>query len=200
MKDFNYWWSQGMTWEAYNVMFEELIQQGKTTGSDQSEEMVAYTKLNGHRMKRVEKTFKIDIHLHDLLIDPNTKPLKLLVISEPWCGDASQSVPAIDEIARLYPEKIDLKIILRDTDTELIDQFLTNKGRAIPIFLFLDGHFNLLGHWGPRPKEAQAQVMELKALNVSHEEMVEKLMVWYAKDKSQSIQNELVELIKGFNN
>lgn len=200
MKDFKYWWSQGMTWEAYNVMFEELIQQGKTTGSDQSEEMVAYTKLNGHRMKRVEKTFKIDIYLHDLLIDPNTKPLKLLVISEPWCGDASQSVPAIAEIARLYPEKIDLKIILRDTDTELIDQFLTNKGRAIPILLFLDGHFNLLGHWGPRPKEAQAQVMELKALNVSHEEMVEKLMVWYAKDKSQSIQNELVELIKGFNN
>ncbi|HUH73957.1 MAG TPA: thioredoxin family protein [Chitinophagales bacterium] len=198
MKDFKYWWNQAMTWEEYKAFSEQLIQEGKTTGADQSEEMVAYTKLNGHRMKRVEKTFKINIALNDALVDSNTKPFNLLVISEPWCGDASQSVPAIAEIARLYPEKIDLKIILRDTNTELIDQFLTNKGRAIPIFLFLDQTFNLLGQWGPRPVEAQAKVMELKAQEVSHEEMVEKLMVWYAKDKSQSIQNELAETIKNF--
>ena len=198
MKDFKYWWSQAMTWEAYKEFTETLINENKTSGEDQSEEMVAYTKLNGHRMKRVEKTFKINIALNDVLIDSNTKPFKVLVISEPWCGDASQSVPAIGEIARLYPEKIDLRIILRDTDTELIDQFLTNNGRAIPKFLFLDDNFGLLGHWGPRPVEAQALLMELKAEEVTHDVMVEKLMVWYGKDKSQSIQNELTEMIKNF--
>lgn len=196
MKDFKYWWGKSMTWEDYQELFDSLIAENKTTGADQSEAMVAYTKLNGHRMKRVEKTFKIDIELHDLLIHPKTKPFQLLVITEPWCGDASQSVPVIAELARLYPEKIDLRLILRDADTELIDQFLTNKGRAIPKVLFLDNEFNLLGHWGPRPKIAQQQVMEMKAQDVSHDEMVEKLMVWYAKDKSQSIQNEIVEIIK----
>ena len=68
MKDYRFWWSQAMTWDAYKELFESLIDQNKTTGADQSEEMVAYTKLNWHRMKRVEKTFKIDIQLHDLLI------------------------------------------------------------------------------------------------------------------------------------
>lgn len=198
MRDFNYWWSQSMTWEAYKELFEQLIEENKTTGLDQSEEMVEYTKLNWHRMKRVEKTFKMDIQLNDLFINADAKPFKLLVISEPWCGDASQSVPVIAEIARLYPEKIDLRIILRDTDTELIDQFLTNKGRAIPKFLFLDQDFQLLNHWGPRPVEAQALLMELKGQEVSHEVMVEKLMVWYAKDKSHSIQSELVGVIKNF--
>ena len=187
MKDYRFWWSQAMTCDAYKELFESLIDQNKTTGADQSEEMVAYTKLNWHRMKRVEKTFKIDIQLHDLLIHFNTKPFKILLISEPWCGDASQSVPVIAELARLYPQKIDLKIILRDSDTELIDQFLTNKGRAIPKVLFLDQDLNFLQHWGPRPNAAQSQVLEMKAQDVSHDEMVEKLMIWYAKDKSQSI-------------
>ena len=44
---------------------------------------------------------------------------------------------------------------MRDQNTDLMDQFLTRGGRAVPIFLFLNQHFNLIFKWGPRPKIIQ---------------------------------------------
>lgn len=195
MKDFEYWWKRAYTWESYKELIKELLEERKTTGPQQSEELYAYAKLNWQRMQRIEKTFKIDIELSDLLIKPSLQPFKLLVITEGWCGDAAQSVPVAAEIARLFPEKVDFKVILRDTDTDLIDQFLTNGGRSIPVFIFLDENNRLLGHWGPRPKEAQVLFLEMKAAQLPFDELGEKLHGWYAKDKTHTLQKEIVELI-----
>lgn len=198
MKDFAYWWNQAYTWESYKELIKGLLEERKTTGPLQSEEMFAYAKLNVQRMQRIEKTFKIDIGLSDLLTQESLRPFKVLVVTEGWCGDAAQSVPVMAEIARLFPEKTDIKVILRDTDTDLIDQFLTNGGRSIPIFIFLDENDNLLGHWGPRPREAQQLFQEMRAAQLPFPELAEKLHGWYAKDKTHSLQKEIGELVGSF--
>lgn len=198
MKDFAYWWNQAYTWESYKELIKGLLEEGKTKGTLQSDEMFAYAKLNLQRMQRIEKTFKVDIELSDLLSQENLSPFKVLVISEGWCGDAAQSVPVIAEIARLFPGKTELKVILRDTDTDLIDQFLTNGGRSIPIFIFLDNNNQLLGHWGPRPLEAQQLFQEMKAAELPFQELAEKLHGWYAKDKTHSLQKEIGALLESF--
>jgi hypothetical protein len=38
--------ANGMTWEAYMELFTRLVAEGRTTGTDQSEALLAYTKLN----------------------------------------------------------------------------------------------------------------------------------------------------------
>ncbi len=198
MKDLKYWWNEAFSWEAYKELIQNLLDEGKTTGENQSEEMLEYARLNWHRLKRVEKTFKTDESIDSLLQSENVKPMKVIMITEGWCGDASQSTPIIAELARLYPNKIEIRVFLRDSDTDLIDQFLTNGGRSIPKFVFLNEDFKLLGDWGPRPQEAQEYYMEMKKQELPFPEIAEKIQMWYAKDKTQSLQKELKELIESF--
>jgi len=58
-----------------------------------------------------------------------------LVISEGWCGDAAQLLPVFNAMAMASDGKVELKIVLRDENEELMDLFLTNKAKAIPVSL-----------------------------------------------------------------
>ena len=51
----------------FRDLLEQLVKEGRTTGADQSEEMVAYTKLNLARTVRNEKTVKLLPELRDAL-------------------------------------------------------------------------------------------------------------------------------------
>ena len=62
---------------------------------------------------------------------------KLLVIAEDWCGDASNTVPIIARLVDLAPG-LELRVIRRDENPELMDQYLTNGSRSIPIVIALD--------------------------------------------------------------
>lgn len=196
--NFKDWWDKAYTWESYKELISGLLEEGKTTGEQQSPELLAYAKLNWQRMQRIEKTFKLDIHLSDVLSSQNVGSMHVLVITEGWCGDAAQSVPVMSELERIFPDSLSVRLVLRDTDTTLIDQFLTNGGRSIPIFIFLDQDFKLLGHWGPRPKELQSIFMEMKSQQKPFEEVAEFLHTWYAKDKTHTLQTELGQLISQF--
>jgi hypothetical protein len=51
--------------------------------------------------------------------------------------------------------KVDLKIVLRDENEELMKLFLTNKTKAIPKLILIDRKTGgALAYWGPRPKGA----------------------------------------------
>jgi len=49
-----------MSYEDYRLMVVNLALEGKSTGSMQSEELGNYSLLNDQRMKRLDKTIKID--------------------------------------------------------------------------------------------------------------------------------------------
>ncbi|MCP4221544.1 MAG: thioredoxin family protein, partial [bacterium] len=83
-----------------------------------------------------------------------SKGLNILVITEPWCGDSLAVFPVVRKMAEAN-SNWGFKIALRDKNPELIDQFPTRGGRAIPIFLFLAQDFSLVFRWGPRPKASQ---------------------------------------------
>ena len=86
--------------------------------------------------------------------------IHFLVITEDWCGDAMMINPVIRKLAEACD--IEMRVTLRDTDTDLIDRHLTNGGRAIPIILILDVQGNLIGVWGPRAAEVQQIVEEFR--------------------------------------
>lgn len=187
---------EALTYEAYRKLVDDLLEAGKTTGEDHSEAMLHYSKMNVQRMNRVEKTAILNEELTEALAQLKGA-YDLLVITEGWCGDAAQIVPVIYKMTQASGGKLSLRLVLRDQNLPLIDAHLTNGGRAIPVLLILDKEGNLmLPKWGPRPVALQELMEEWKKEGVVMPELAEKLHGWYAKDKTQHTQKELIALIK----
>jgi hypothetical protein len=154
-----------------------------------------YDALNLKRMQRLNKTIVITDGLKEQ-IEKLKSYQKWLVITEPWCGDSAQSLPALAKIAALNAN-IDFQIVLRDKNHPLIDKYLTNGGRAIPKMIVFDKDGKELFVWGPRPEPAQVISNDWKAKqDKTWDEYETELHTWYAKDKTQTIQNEFVEILK----
>ena len=120
-----------------------------------------------------------------------------LVISEGWCGDAAQLLPIFNKMA-IESGKIDLKIVLRDENEELMKLFLTNKGKAIPKLIVIDRETgSVLDSWGPRPKGATDLINDYKKkFGVIDETAKTELQLWYLKDKGLSTQQEIIALMQ----
>ncbi len=118
----------------------------------------------------------------------------LLVLSEDWCGDAVNTVPVVAALAAAAPT-LDLRVLARDENPDLMDAHLTNGSRSIPVVMVLDEHFRELGSWGPRPAELQAWVLgEGRALE--KEERYREVRRWYARDRGRSALTELLQLLE----
>ena len=121
---------------------------------------------------------------------PSGAQRKLLVIAEDWCGDASNTVPIIARFVSQIPE-FELRVIMRDRYPEVMDQYLTNGSRSIPIVIVLDENFGEIGHWGPRPTELQAWVMANRA-TMPKTELYPQVRKWYARDRGESTIREVL--------
>lgn len=187
---------QSMSYTEYREMIDHLLEHDKTTGENHSEAMLHYTNMNVHRMRRHDKRTELNDQLIEKLqqVDRN---LIWLVLTEAWCGDAAQSVSLINKMAE-QSESIELKLILRDRNLDVMDQFLQNgRSRSIPKLICLDAEtLEVLGDWGPRPKVAQELYDNLRNNNdMQYQEVAEHLHKWYADDKGQAIQQEFLHAI-----
>jgi hypothetical protein len=182
------------SYTEYRNIVSKLISEGKSTGKEQSADLLHYSELNEVRMKRLEKTLKLDPEVEKTL--QNLKSNQTwLVISEGWCGDAAQILPIIKLMSEAS-ENIDLKLVFRDENEELIHLFLTNGAKSIPKLLVLDESFNLINHWGPRPEGAKNLIIEYKAIHGIVDEAAKiALQKWYLDDKGISTMKEIVGVI-----
>ncbi|MFZ9586349.1 MAG: thioredoxin family protein, partial [Crocinitomicaceae bacterium] len=94
--------ANSFTFESYKDYVQELVAQGKTSGTDQREDLIHYTELNARRMKRIEKTTVLSEDLQKQL-SRISEPMTWVLISEAWCGDAAQIVPVIGIMAKQNP-------------------------------------------------------------------------------------------------
>lgn len=191
----------GLTKQEYQTYFEKAIPydvylrnfESEVAGSDSP--YAQYIPQNFQRSSRIAKTLKLSDDIKNALQSLD-HPLNWLVISEHWCGDASQILPLINAIAEASEGKITLRVIYRDVNPELMNAHLTNGSKSIPKLIQLDEHFNLLASWGPRPAEAQALVLRLKSDPETAKNYSEAVHTWYAHDKTASTQLELLKLLR----
>ena len=126
-------------------------------------------------------------------------------MAEGWCGDVAQNLPVIAKISGIT-ENIELKILLREENPEVMDAYLTNGGKAVPKLICLTADtMREKGTWGPRPEPVQKMVLELKEEkqnNTDLKELVERyhntMNKWYDEDKSQTIQKEFLSLVNSW--
>lgn len=183
------------TYEEFKQLITDLISQGLSTGEKQSEDLLQYSTLNEIRFRRLDKTIVISDEVTTSL-QAIQKDYIWLIIAEGWCGDAAQVLPVLNKMA-LQTSKIDLRIVLRDANSDLMDQFLTNGARSIPKLLIIDKETgNVCNHWGPRPQGALDLITNYKEqFGAITPEAKTQLQYWYLHDKGISVQNEVIAMM-----
>ena len=190
MSNLQNYWQKAISFDEYLKISEERA----NDNPDKNDEHQEYYELGLQRMNRILKTFKVDDSQIETLKSKNFNG-KILMISEPWCGDASATVPAVSKFFEAAGNEV--KIFLRDSDLSLIDQFLTNGTQSIPIVIILDQNFNVINHWGPRPKHGMELLRKFKENPEAYprEEFYNDLQVYYAKNRGKDAVQEIRELI-----
>ncbi|TVT38400.1 thioredoxin family protein [Hymenobacter setariae] len=182
---------------AYRQLIDDLLAEGKTTGPQQTPELVEYTALNVQRMHRLDKTVKVQAALAAAAAGLQGQYI-WLIITEGWCGDAAQIVPVLEAVAQASQGHLTTRYVLRDEHPTLMDQYLTGTSRAIPKLVVLDANtLAEITHWGPRPVPARELVQRLKAEGMPHDDFIRELHTWYAHDRTQTTQTEMLALVQG---
>lgn len=114
----------------------------------------------------------------------------LLVLAEDWCNDGFSSVPVLARWAGLSAS-LELRILRRDEHPAVMDRYLTDGTRSIPVVIVLDEEFRELGHWGPRPAALQEWVRANRA-SIPKEELRPRIRRWYARDRGESMLREVM--------
>jgi len=186
---------KAISYQDYRNLVKQLVSDGSTSGNEKTEALINYTLLNDRRMKRWDKTVKVSEDVKEKITHFKGN-ITWLVITESWCGDAAHVIPVLNKLAELS-ENINLKLVFRDENEALMDQFLTNGGRAIAKLIMIDNTTgDVVNTFGPRPSEATQLVNNYKA---EHGKLTpqfkEDLQVWYNKNKGQNIIDDAIALL-----
>lgn len=183
------------SYAEYKELILNLLKEGRSTGSSQNENLLNFTKLNDKRMKRLDKQTKLSETTKEKT-QRVQKDFTWLVLTESWCGDAAQTLPILNKFAETNP-KIELKVVLRDDNADLMNGFLTNGSKSIPKLIVLEkGTNNVVSTWGPRSEKATNLVNDYKEKHGKLDaEFKKDLQLWYNSDKGVHIERDLVDLL-----
>lgn len=186
--------SKGITFEQFVEKTQKHIDETDPTSFEGEAKFIyEYTTLNLRRMNRVLKTHPVEETLATKLKAISSEQHWML-ITEGWCGDSAQSSPEFHKMS-LLNNNIELRVVERDTFPEVMDLYLTNGKKSIPILVVFDKEWNQLFKWGARPAALQTRIDELIAANTPKEVWMEEIHLWYAKNRGQELYKELNSLI-----
>src|SRR5690625_1782814 len=90
----------------------------------------------------------------------NKQNIRVIALAEVWCGHCMLDIPILLNITE--KANIPIRFLPRDEHLELMDQYLTNEKRYIPIIIFIDDEGNELAKWGPMASEIEDYANKLK--------------------------------------
>lgn len=163
-------------------------------------------KVNLDEMSTVYEQFELQAEAKTELQSLKGVASKVIVLTEDWCGDALMNNPILMKMAEELG--LDVRFVLRDSNLELMDQYLTNgTARSIPIFIFIDDEGNEKAVWGPRAPEAQNFVDGLREklpskdaedFQEKQKEMFKLVKQTYLKDQTlwQAVANSIILKLK----
>jgi hypothetical protein len=184
---------QGLTFEEYLSVTRERTDQDVDDLPIEEADRIEYTKLNLHRTQRIVRTYRVAEELDALLRAVDRSQL-WMVLTEPWCSDSSQCLPIIAGMAACS-ESIELRILLRDDNLDVMDLYLTDGKRGVPLLVAFDSAGEEIFRWGPRPRPAQAVFEKAKAAGLEKPELLAKMHLFYGQDRGRSVETEFVELL-----
>ena len=187
-----------INYSDYRRLMQKMVLDKFTTGNEVTEANINYTMLNEKRMSRWDKKIEVQQDEESKIKAFNTEVF-WLVITESWCGDAAHVLPVMNKVAELNPN-INLRIVLRDDNEDLMNLFLSNGSKSIPKLIMIDSEsLGVLDVYGPRPSIATKLVEDYKKEHGKlTPEFKEDLQRWYNKDKGQTTLKDLTKLLETY--
>ena len=183
----------GFTYEAYQAAWTENIQQ-PLAGLDKTQRRyIYYARYNKERSEQVQQAYEVSAKLREA-VEKIDEPQLWMVLTEDWCVDSAYSLPVLVEAARLNP-LIDLRVLPRDANLDIMDQYLTGTARSIPKLVVFSEDGTEQFQWGPRPELAQALRERLIEEGLSGGEVSKKLIEWYDDGGWHLVDDELTEVL-----
>lgn len=181
---------QGMTYDEY---FKYVESEAQAPSTEVNQKYQSYIKQNIARMKRLGRK-EVVLDESELSETDRNMKLNIVVLSEAWCGDASQILPIAINIFENLP-KSEVRVFLRDQQDELMNHFLTNNTKSIPIIALFDEDFSFLDFWGPRSTEAQEVYQQLRKQELPMDDLLYHLHKWYSDDKGATTIAEIKQML-----
>jgi hypothetical protein len=185
----------GLTYEEYLTRWEREQDAAPTAAMSKKErKMLHYKKYNYQRTQAVHDAYAPSDALRGALKALDA-PQLWMVLTEPWCGDSAYNLPVIAEAADVA-DAVTLRILYRDQNLDIMDQYLTDGGRSIPKLVAFHENGQELFTWGPRPGDLQAFRQQLIAQDVSGKDVVQRLLDRYEEGAWQQVDDELVAALQ----
>ena len=185
----------GLTYDAFYAALVEHAGRPLAGLDRTARRYVFYARYNQERSGRVERAYEVSASLREA-VEKIDAPQLWMVLTEDWCSDSAYALPVVVEVAALNP-LIELRILLRDDNLDIMDQYLTGASRSIPKLVAFSEDGEELFQWGPRPREAQDLRERLKGEGLSGGEISKKLIAWYDDGGWRQVDDELTEVLEG---
>jgi len=150
-----------------------------------------YTRYNWDRYQGVLEKYRLSESLRRAVGEIGV-PETWLFITEFWCVDAAYSLPVVQAAAASNPN-IDLRILMRDSNTDVMELFLTGTARSIPIFATFDDSGKQRFRWGSKPKALVETRIRLEEEGLDDRKLSLAALEWYQAGGWLEIERELAE-------
>lgn len=182
----------GLTYAAYKATWQQRLSQGMK-GLDVSErKRLMHRKYNMERSNHVEKNLALSAETRETMAKLPRQ--FLVVITEDWCLDSAFHLPVIAAMAN-ENSAIELRILERDAHSDIIDNYLTNGGRAIPKLVIFNEKGGEVATWGPRSEAAKAFRQNLVEQGFDKNEVAKGLLDFYTNFGWEHTERELGNLV-----
>jgi hypothetical protein len=113
-----------------------------------------WRKHRGRFARNLERTILSD----EVRARFGARPLRILVLTDPWCEDSAQLVPMVWRLAREVGG-VELRVLRASEHRDLANRYATRGGYpAIPVFVVLGADLRELGALVERPARATAEL------------------------------------------
>ena len=188
--------NNGLTPEAYQEVMEQRAEIDPASLEGLEAERAEFTRLNLHRVGRINRTWRPSGKLAALMARID-HPQVWMALTEPWCGDSAQCLPCLDILTEGHAY-IAMRFLLRDENLEIMDKYLTDGKRGIPLLVAFDPEGQELFRWGPRPAEAQRVIESALEAGLEKPARLEKLHLFYGRNQGVALDGELVAVLEQY--
>lgn len=184
-----------MTYAAFREKWRREIDAPAPKGLSKDErKMRHYVEYNWERSEAVHARHEPSRPLREA-VGQIREPQLWMVLTEHWCGDSAYNLPVLVHAAELS-EQVDLRILPRDENLDIMDQYLTGESRSIPKLVAFGEQGGERFQWGPRPAPAMRLFRDLRAAGKDKDAIIEELLAWYDDEGWRLVDRELAETIR----
>jgi len=184
----------GLSYDAYRAHWRERKDRSVEGADPDDRKLHHYLNYNWERQAHVHDEYTPSDELR-AAVESIDEPQLWMVLTEPWCGDSAFLLPIIAEAAALNDD-VTLRILLRDDNLDVMDQYLTDGSRSIPKLVAFSEHGEERVVWGPRPESARARYAALRERYDDKQTQIAELIEHYEDGAWREADTELAEALR----